>query len=429
MSEHTLRYGQCWEDASCLLAALDPQPGARLLSIASGGENSLALLSRPGVRVLAIDRSAPQIAALELKVAAFRYLCHHEMLQLLGAWPTDRRQRLCLYRRCRSDLSPAAARFWERDGRWLAWGVLPVARFERYLALFRRLVLPLVHGPESCRQLLQSRDPQLRGPWYDQHWDGWRWRGLFRLFFNRTLLGRIGTDPRFVRFGKGNQAEVLLAQVRRVMVESDPAHNPYLHWILQGRYGDTLPLALQAEQFAPIRSRLDLLRWQRISLEQWLTAGARDATEMPASQADEEFEEGAAREASGERISGVNLSNVLEYVEAPRAGAILDALHRRVAPGARLLLWNRLADRSVALAREGNWRSLDRLAHDLERRNAVPFYRRLVIAEALATSATSATSTTPATPATPATAAATAAATPPPLAAAVQPLAPAGSGA
>ena len=373
MSDDSLRYGQCWEDASCLLAALDPQPGTLLLSVASGGENSLALLSRPGVRVLAIDRSAPQIAALELKVAAFRHLGHAEMLQLLGAWPTDRERRLGLYRRCRQDLSPAAARFWERDGRWLAWGVLPLARFERYLGLFRRLVLPLVHGPETCRQALQSRDPQLRALWYDQHWDGWRWRWLFRLFFNRTLLGQIGTDPRFVRFGQGDQAEVLLAQVRRVMVESDPAHNPYLHWILQGRYGDTLPLALQAEQFAPIRAGLDRLHWQRISLEQWLAPGA------------------------GERIGGVNLSNVLEYVEAPRAGAILDALHRRVAPGARLLLWNRLADRSVALARAGSWRSLDRLAHDLGRRNAVPFYRRLVIAEALASAAPPVTSTVAAT--------------------------------
>jgi S-adenosylmethionine-diacylglycerol 3-amino-3-carboxypropyl transferase len=412
MSRGPLRYGQCWEDASCLLAALDPRPGAQLLSIASGGENSLALLSRPGVRVLAIDRSAPQIAALELKVAAFRHLAHAEMLQLLGAWPTDRRRRLCLYRRCRQDLSPAASRFWERDGRWLAWGVLPVARFERYLGLFRRLVLPLVHGPEACRKAVQSRDPQLRALWYDQHWDGWRWRCLFRLFFNRTLLGRLGTDPHFVRFGQGDQAEVLLAQVRRVMVESDPAHNPYLHWILLGRYGDTLPLALQAEQFAPIRSRLDQLRWRQISLEQWLAPGMRGATEkQPSSQADGVGEDDAAREGEGERIGGVNLSNVLEYVEAPRAGALLDALHRRMVPGARLLLWNRLADRSVALARAGSWRSLDRLAHDLGRRNAVPFYRRLVIAEALAASAPpSAPPLAPLAPVTPA--------APPPLASA-----------
>lgn len=389
MSERQLRYGQCWEDASCLLEALDPRPGALVLSIASGGENSLALLSRPGVRVLAIDRSAPQIAALELKVAAFRHLAHGEMLQLLGAWPTDRAHRLGLYRRCRGDLSPSAASFWERQGRWLAWGVLPVARFERYLGLFRRFVLPLMHSPETCRQALLPRDPEQRALWYDRHWEGRRWRWLFRLFFNRTLLGRLGTDPHFVRFGEGDQAEALLAQVRRVMVEGDPARNPYLHWILQGRYGLTLPLALQAEWFELIRARLPLLRWQRLSLEQWLAGSSIDSQGQDQNPAQNQ-EQGQVYgqeppwELENRPICGVNLSNVLEYVEAPRAGALLDALHRRVAPGARLLLWNRLADRSVALAGEGRWRSLDPLALELARRNAVPFYRRLVIAESMA---------------------------------------------
>ncbi|MFM7315079.1 MAG: DUF3419 family protein, partial [Cyanobium sp.] len=103
MTRHRLRYGQCWEDAGSLLQALDPRPGAQVLSIASGGDNSLALLIRPGVTVLAIDRSAVQIAALELKVAAFRHLDHGGMLRLLGAHPAGRADRLALYRRCRAD--------------------------------------------------------------------------------------------------------------------------------------------------------------------------------------------------------------------------------------------------------------------------------------------------------------------------------------
>src|SRR5437763_16682991 len=41
-----IRYAQCWEDADILLAALEPGPGKRCLSIASAGDNTLALLSR-----------------------------------------------------------------------------------------------------------------------------------------------------------------------------------------------------------------------------------------------------------------------------------------------------------------------------------------------------------------------------------------------
>jgi len=50
-----LAYAQCWEDADVLLEALDVQPGHCCLSIASGGDNTLALLARSPQRVVAID--------------------------------------------------------------------------------------------------------------------------------------------------------------------------------------------------------------------------------------------------------------------------------------------------------------------------------------------------------------------------------------
>ena len=69
-----VRYAQCWEDADILLAALDLRPGARCLSIASAGDNTLALLTCAPSRVVALDLSAPQLACLELRVSAFRRL-------------------------------------------------------------------------------------------------------------------------------------------------------------------------------------------------------------------------------------------------------------------------------------------------------------------------------------------------------------------
>ena len=41
-----IRYAQCWEDADVLLAGLDVKPGDTCLSIASAGDNALALLAR-----------------------------------------------------------------------------------------------------------------------------------------------------------------------------------------------------------------------------------------------------------------------------------------------------------------------------------------------------------------------------------------------
>src|SRR6476659_5290227 len=100
-----VRYAQCWEDADILLEALALRPGAVCLSIASAGDNALALLSRGPARVIALDLSPAQLACLELRVAAYRELSHAELLELLGSTPSSRREDL--YLRCRSQLAPA----------------------------------------------------------------------------------------------------------------------------------------------------------------------------------------------------------------------------------------------------------------------------------------------------------------------------------
>src|SRR5205823_14457088 len=66
-----IRYAQCWEDADVLLEALDIQPGDSCLSIASAGDNVLAMASRGQRRVVALDLSAAQLACLVLRMAAY----------------------------------------------------------------------------------------------------------------------------------------------------------------------------------------------------------------------------------------------------------------------------------------------------------------------------------------------------------------------
>ena len=83
-----IRYAQCWEDADTLLAGLDVQPGDSCLSIASAGDNTLALLARSPGHVLALDVSDAQLACLALRVAAYRALEHHELLELIGSRPS-----------------------------------------------------------------------------------------------------------------------------------------------------------------------------------------------------------------------------------------------------------------------------------------------------------------------------------------------------
>src|SRR4051794_3425959 len=97
-----IRYAQCWEDADVLLSALDVQPGDVCLSIASAGDNTLALLTKDPGRVIAVDSNPAQLACLELRAAAYRELSHGELLELIGSVPSNDRD--ALYRRCRTSL-------------------------------------------------------------------------------------------------------------------------------------------------------------------------------------------------------------------------------------------------------------------------------------------------------------------------------------
>src|SRR5262245_28991164 len=147
-----IRYGQCWEDADVLLEALDIRPGHVCLSIASAGDNALAMLARAPERVIAIDLSEAQLACLELRVAAYRELNHGELLELIGSRPSARRG--ALYCRCRSLLSSGARNFWDTRPDKIEIGLGGAGKFERYFELFRQRILPLAHPHQRVARLL-----------------------------------------------------------------------------------------------------------------------------------------------------------------------------------------------------------------------------------------------------------------------------------
>src|SRR5512145_1126894 len=106
-----IRYGQCWEDADTVLAALDIQPGDVCFSVGSAGENSLSILSRAPLKVVAVDLSPAQNACLELKAAGFRALDYGALLELVGVRPSERRTEL--YNHVRHYLTGPARAYWD----------------------------------------------------------------------------------------------------------------------------------------------------------------------------------------------------------------------------------------------------------------------------------------------------------------------------
>lgn len=357
-----LRYAQCWEDADALVAGLAIEPGDTCVSIASGGDNALALLTGDPARVIAIDLNPAQLAACRLRLAAYRRLEHGELLELIGSRPAGARRRLALFGRCAADLERdeqgrAARRYWQAHPRLLAGGIGDAGKFESYFRLFRRKALPLVHRGRAVAALLRGGPPARRRAFHDRVWDSWRWRALFRVFFSRRLMGALGRDPAFFDYVEGSVADRIRQRVTHALTELDPAANPYLHWILRGRHGAALPLALREEHFAAIRDRVDRVELRLATVEQLL----------------DDLPDGA--------VQRWNLSDIFEYMSPTATETLLARIARGTSSGGRLLYWNMLAPRSRPDSLADRLRPLPELRQRLHLADKAFFYSRLVVEE------------------------------------------------
>jgi S-adenosylmethionine-diacylglycerol 3-amino-3-carboxypropyl transferase len=341
-----IRYANCWEDADVLCAALTPSAGKRILSIASAGDNALALLAE-GAEVVAADLSRPQLACLELRCAAFRRLDYAQVLAFLGVRAADGRPET--YLRLQADLSPAARSFWDGHPAFIAAGILHTGKMEAYFRLFRRWVLPCIHSRPMVDRLFEPKDRGAR----DVFWTSWnnrRWRWLFGLFFNRFLMGRLGRDPEFFRYVETGVAQHFLERARHGLTVLPTHTNPFLDYIAYGNFTRTLPRYLRREQFDKVRSGLDRLTLYHGSIEQAGQAHRRDG------------------------FDAFNLSDIFEYLDASAARELYAALVAVATPGARLAYWNTLVPRGRPEELAARVQPLADLSRDLFERDLAFFY-------------------------------------------------------
>ncbi len=369
-----VRYASVWEDAAVLCEALAPVArDGRLLSVASAGDNALALLTLDPAEVVAIDLNPAQLACLELRLAAFRVLDDPGLLMLLGV-PADvappngagfratsavsapaeaARARHALYARVRPLLPESAARFWDAHPAAIASGIAHAGKFEGYFRMFRRWILPLVHDTSTIAALRAADTLPAQERFYRERWDTWRWRALFRVFFSRFVMGRLGRDPTFFDHVDGPVAARILDRTRHALTRIPVASNPYLAYIVTGNFRpEALPLYLRPEHRDTIRARLSRVR----------------------------IVEGPAETAEGV-YDGFNLSDIFEYMSLEDHARVYAALVQRARPGARLVYWNMLAPRSRPATLAERVRPLETVALELHARDQAWFYQRLHVDE------------------------------------------------
>jgi S-adenosylmethionine-diacylglycerol 3-amino-3-carboxypropyl transferase len=348
-----IRYANCWEDAEILLEALQPGPGKCFLSVASAGDNSLALLAS-GASVVAVDLNPSQLACVELRREAIRRLDHSACLEFLGIHPCS--ERLATFQSLHDGLSDSAREFWAENQNLIDSGFIHAGKFEKYFHLFRNRIIPLIHPQQRVRTLLQEKSREERIEYYQKSWSNWRWRALFRIFFSRFVMGRMGRDPEFFRYVDGPVSVHIQRRAEYALTELETHSNPYLRYILTGNFGPTLPYYLQPEVFAGIKKNIDGLTPLLGPIEKVVA----------------QFE-GV--------FSGFNLSDIFEYLDDPTCRSIYEILLDHADPGARFAYWNMLVPRSRPEALKDRVKELPELSSELLARDKAFFYSRFVVEE------------------------------------------------
>lgn len=315
-----IRYAQVWEDADLLIAALKLSKNDIVLSIASAGDNAFALLAQNPSKVYAIDLNATQIACCELRKAMYRQLSYREHLIFGGVVDGDM-DRAAIFKTL--DLSPSVRDYWIHNTALIEKGFMTCGKFERYFALFRKIVLPLVHTRREVARLLEPKSTEDRKIFYDKIWNNFRWKVMFRIFFSRFVMGQLGRDKEFFKFVEGSVADRILSRTKHALSVLDTTENPYLHYILNGKYTSVFPYALREENYGKIKNNLDKIEFFTTSIERFTS----------------EFDG---------KINAFNLSDIFEYMTQDSMDRLYEDMLKKSATGARFAYWNMLAPRKCS---------------------------------------------------------------------------------
>jgi S-adenosylmethionine-diacylglycerol 3-amino-3-carboxypropyl transferase len=344
-----------WEDADILCNALIPaaQHG-RILSISSSGDNVLALLTLDPKEIVAVDFSFPQLACLEMRITAFKKLDHLSLCEFLGILPSKKRMEI-YQNLLRDSLNSNTTTFWDQNLNKICDGIIHAGKFERYLQLFGKWILPLIHSPATIKELLNEKSQDQRKSFYEKKWDRWEWRLLFKIFFNRFVMGLAGRDPSFFKYVEGPVSEHILNRTKFALTELPTHNNPYLDYILDGNFStNALPYYLRPEHFDAIKSRVDRIKLVQGPIDQ--VEGSFDA---------------------------FNLSDVFEYMDDNEFERCYQKIVDLANPNARIAYWNMLVPRSCPKNCLAKISPLIEQAAVLHKQNKAWFYQKFVIEERL----------------------------------------------
>jgi len=321
---YKLIFTQNWEDPESDRKALQISPRDAIMTITSGGCNTLEFLCYDPEIIYAIDINPSQSFLLEMKIAAMKTLNYDQFIEFLGLQPSD--NRIEQYQNIRKYLSEEAAQFWDHHLKIIAKGFLIRGRYENFVKYVGKLI-QFIQGRKRVRGLLSKENLDRQKEFYDKFWDTRRTRLIFNLFFNKYILARKGLKADYFHFDDGSAsfAESFFKKfshaARNIPIDS----NYFLQLYLMGEYRTLLeaPRYLQIEHYEMIKSRVNRIHIVTDDAKKWLMS-------MP------EFS-----------IDCFSLSNICELMSLEDSGILFNEVFRSSRNGGRICFRNLMIPREV----------------------------------------------------------------------------------
>ncbi len=351
-----INYSQCWEDPLVLIKALKINQIDNIISITSGGDNTIALSLENPRSIIAIDANPAQNYLLELKLVAIKNLSYEDFLEFLGV--SDSKRRIEIFLALKEHLSSGAREWWEDRPSLIKDGIINAGKFEKYLTFFRKKILPLIHSKKMVSKLLSLKTLVDQKKFYNEQWNTFKWRLVFRLFFNKTILNWFGRAPHsFIHTETKDIALHYLKRVKYALTEIPISNNHFLDFILTGTYSkqNDLPPYLKLENFNRLKSTVGKIKIINGTIQEFLITQSNNS------------------------FSKFNLSDIFETISEHEKDSLFQELVRIADNDSIVVYWNNLVERSHPTSLNRHIFNDTETATILYRNDRAFFYSKLII--------------------------------------------------
>jgi S-adenosylmethionine-diacylglycerol 3-amino-3-carboxypropyl transferase len=233
-----LVYPQIWEDPEVDIEAMDLLEGHRVVTIASGGCNVLAYLTRSPAHIDAVDLNTAHIALNKLKLAAVKHLpAQSDLFRFFGE-AGNRTNSTAYHRFLAPHLDAPTRKYWEKR----TWrGRRRIATFDRNFYRTGLLGLFIAAGHRAAKLygvdpagILKAQDIGSQRRFFKEELAPIFDRKLMRMVLSRksSLFG-LGIPPAqydsLITSGDGSMASVLKARLEKLACDF-PLNDNYFAW-------------------------------------------------------------------------------------------------------------------------------------------------------------------------------------------------------